>query len=136
MNKLNIVITESDNLDGYFNLTIDHLDKVTNGTCGEIICGVLDSYLYKDRVSYIVNLCKKLTNSGFLTFKFLNATKICKDVAKGNANSQFLSNIVAQSKSLFLDSDMIEIISQMDGIKIYKIYNDNNHVVIVLQKKL
>lgn len=136
MNKINIVVTESDHIDGYHNLNIDDLSKVINGTCSEIICTVLDNYLYKDRITNIVNLCKKLSNSGFLTLKFLNATKICKDVAKGNAGSQFLSGIVSQCQSLFLDSDMIELVAQMEGIQIHKTYNDNTHVTVVLQKKL
>ncbi|MEX0597211.1 MAG: hypothetical protein WD512_11985 [Candidatus Paceibacterota bacterium] len=136
MNKINVIITESDNLEGCYNLKSDDLNKVINGTCPEIICGVLDSYSYKDRVSNIVSFSKKLSNSGFLTLKFINATKICKDVSRGNSSSQFLSTIVAQSQSLFLDSDMIELVSQMDGIKIHKIYNDNSHVIVVLQKKI
>ena len=63
MNKINIIVAESDNLDGYHNLTIDDLNKVINGTCSEIICTALDNYVYKDRITNIVNLCKKLSNS-------------------------------------------------------------------------
>ncbi|MFN9954677.1 MAG: hypothetical protein ACK55I_16395 [bacterium] len=136
MNKLNIINTNSGKLEGYFNLTIDKLNDIINGTSEEIICEVLDTYSYKDRVDNILLMCKKLSNEGSLTLKFINATKLCKDVSKGNCGSQFLSNIVLNSQSLFLDSDIIELISQLQDIKIYKMYNDNLYLVVVLKKQL
>jgi hypothetical protein len=136
MNKLNIIDGNSNRLEGYFNLTIDKLNDIINGTSEEIICETLDTYAYKDRIDHILLMCKKLSNQGSLTLKFINGTKLCKDASKGNCGSQYLSNIVLNSKSLFLDSDIIELISQLQDIKIYKTYNDNLYLVVVLKKQL
>lgn len=139
MNKINILINEDDKthiLDGYYNLTMDSIDKIINGTCEEIICATLDTNEYQERISNTVKLCKKLANNGYLTIKFLDGTKLCKDVYRGNSSGQYLSNIVSKSKSLFLDSDLMEMVSQMQDIKLHKMYNDNNYIVAVLQKKL
>lgn len=136
MSKINIVNTESDILEGYSNLNIDEVKNITNGTCSEIVCTVLDKLDFNSRMEMINILCKKIANLSFITFKFFNATKLCKDLIKGNINSAFLSKIVAENESLFIESDMIEIITQISNIGIHKIYNDNQYTVIVLQKKL
>jgi len=136
MNKINIINTDQEKIDGYYNINIEQAGKLINGTVEEMVCVVLDKYSYKDRISNLIMMCKKLGNLGLLTLKFVNATKICKDVIKGNMSSQHLSSVVLESNSLFLESDIIEIVSQIENIKIYKMYNDNTNTVIVLQKKL
>lgn len=136
MNKINIVISGSDNIEGYNNITVDDLLKITNGTCNEIICSILDYYPYDERISLLANLCKKLSNLGLLTIKFIDASKICKDVIKGNCSSQFLSSLVNKYKSFFLEHDITELVSQIDSMRIYKTYNDNINSIIVLQKNI
>ena len=97
---------------------------------------ILDQLNASSRIELINILTKKVENLGFITLKFINTTKICKDLIKGNSNSQYLSNIVENSKSLFVDSDMIDILSKIDNISIQKTYYDNIYSIIVLQKKL
>lgn len=136
MTKINIVTTKEDVLEGYLNLNVDEFKQVTNGTCSEIICTILDKLDFATRLETISVAIKKVENLGFITFKFFNATKLCKDLIKGNINSGFLSKIVSENESLFIESDMIEIITQISNIAIHKMYNDNQNTVIVLQKKL
>lgn len=137
MNKINLIFNDIDSkIEGYNNLSVEQAENLTNGTCEEIICTILDKYTYDIRINLIATLCKKLSNLGFLTLKFINGTKICKDVAHGNSNSRFLSSIINESHSIFLESDMMEIISQTSGIVLHKTFNDNLYLTIVLQKKL
>ena len=138
MKKINVVITnnESTDMDSFDNVSVDIVKKITNGTCSEIICSILDQLNASSRIELINILTKKVENLGFITLKFINTTKICKDLIKGNSNSQYLSNIVENSKSLFVDSDMIDILSKIDNISIQKTYYDNIYSIIVLQKKL
>lgn len=136
MTKINIVATKDDTLEGYLNLSLDEFKQVTNGTCSEIVCTILDRLDFTTRLETISIATKKAENLGFITFKFFNATKLCKDLIKGNINSGFLSKIVSENESLFIESDMIEVITQINNIAIHKMYNDNQYTVIVLQKKL
>lgn len=138
MKKINIIDNDNskDEIEGYNNLPVEQIGSLSNGTCSEIICTILDKSKYDNRINTIINLYKKLSNLGFLTLKFINGTKLCKDVMKGNSNSRFISSIVSQSESIFLESDIIEIISQIEGAKIHKTYNDNYYSIVVIQKKL
>lgn len=136
MNKINVTIAGNETLDGYYNMELDQVPKITNGTCDEIICSVLDKLSYSDRVEAIVLLCRKLSDKGFLTLKFINGSKICKDCSKGNMNSEFLSNLIKNANSLFLESDIVELISQIEAISLHKTFNDNISTTVVLQKKL
>lgn len=136
MNKLNIVNSENDHINGYENIKIENINSVINGTCENIICSVLDSFSYKDRLSSIVTMCKKLSNMGSLTLRFIDGTRLCKDAYKGNVNSSFISGVLEQTKSIFLDSDITELVSQMQDINIAKAYNDNLYCIVILQKNL
>lgn len=136
MNKINIITDETENLEGYHNIDLKTLSQITNGTCDEIICTILDKLNYTDRINTVALLCRKIVDGGSLTLKFINGSKICKDCAKGNMSTQSLSNIIDKSKSMFLESDIIELVSQTEGININKIFNDNISLMVVLQKKL
>ncbi len=136
MKKINIIQSDTDRIDSFLNLNIEELKGITNGTCDEIICTILDKLEYSDRIAIVHLISKKIANLGFITLKFLNATKLSKDVAKGNVNSQFMSKIILENKSLFIESDMIEILSQINNVSIHKSYNDNQYIVMVLQKNI
>lgn len=136
MKKINIITNDKEEIDNYNNISIEQAKALSNGTCAEIMCTNLDKFPYDDRINAIVNLYKKLSNLGFLTLKFINGTKLCKDVSRGNSNSRFLSSVISESQSVFLESDIIEIISQIEGATIYKTYNDNSYLTVVIQKKL
>lgn len=136
MTKINIINSQEDMLDSYKNMSIAEAKELTNGTCSEIICTILDKMTFSDRVEAVHILSKKIANLGLITLKFFNATKLCKDLIKGNINGQFLSKIISENKSLCIESDMMEILAQTKNINIQKIYNDNQHIVLVLQKKV
>lgn len=138
MRKINVVISNdpSTDMDSFENISVDMVKKVTNGTCSEIICSILDKISLSERVELVNILSKKIENLGFLTLRFINATKICKDIIKGNSNSQHLSTIVENSKSLFMDSDMLDMLLKIDNISIHKMYYENIYTIIVLQKQL
>lgn len=138
MKKINVVMSnnESTDMDSFDNVSVDIVKKITNGTCSEIICSILDQLNANDRIELMNVLAKKVENLGFITLKFINATKVCKDLIKGHSNSQYLSGIIENNKSLFIDSDMIDILSKIDNISIQKTYYDNIYNIIVLQKKL
>lgn len=136
MKKINVIFDDSDKIEGYSNISAEQVSSLTNGTCEEIFCLTLDKYNYDARLNLIVVLCKKLSNLGLLTLKFINGTKICRDAFKGNATSRSLSSIVNQSKSIFFESDIHEIVAQIDNMIIFKTFNNNTEITTVLQKKL
>jgi len=135
--KINIMYDQyGEEIDGFTNISHDQITNVINGTINEIICSVLDYCEYQERINLIITLCKKIANNGTITFKFINGTKLFKDAIKGNSNSQYLSKIIKDSKSLFLESDVLEVVSQINAVQIFKQFNSNEYSILVLQKKL
>lgn len=136
MIKYNLVTTNNsqEKISGFDNLDISNLDKLINGTIDFIVCESLDSLDYASRLKVIATIFKKLSFGGEVTFKFFNSYQLCKNVIKGDMTSKSLSETIASAQSLFLESDMMDIINQMENAKIIKIYNNNNHIVMNIKK--
>lgn len=136
MIKYNLITQNSSQsaISGFDNLDVDNLDKLINGTIDFIVCESLDDLDYVSRLKIINTIFKKLSFGGEVTFKFLNSYQLCKNIIKGDMTSKSLSEVVASVNSLFLESDMMDIINQMESVKIIKIYNNNNHIVMNIKK--
>lgn len=136
MIKYNLITQNSsqETISGFDNLDVTNLDKLINGTIDFIVCESLDSLDYISRLKVISTIFKKLSFGGEATFKFLNSYQLCKNIIKGDMTSKFLSEVVASVNSLFLESDMMDLINQMENVKIIKIYNNNNHIVMNIKK--
>lgn len=136
MIKYVVTNKEDGGIEGYQNINVDTFNRITNGTAAEIILDDIDNQIFTDKIALIATAFKKLENTGLLTIKFHNFTKISKELLKGNLNSQALSNIVEKSKSCISESDIMELVSRADGIRPFKAYNDNLYSIVVLQKQL
>jgi len=135
MSKYNLVLNkDTPPINNINNVTLTEFSNVVSGTAENILCEILDGLTYEERLKTIGLMIKKLSFGGEITVKFINAYKICKDLIKGDINSKSWSEIVENSKSMFVESDILEIISKTDKIKINKIYNSNNHIIAVLKK--
>jgi hypothetical protein len=136
MIKYNLTLKNdvSENISGFDNLDINNLDKLINGTIDFIVCEILDKLEYEDRLKTINTIFKKLSFGGEVTFKFMNAFQLCKNIVKGDMTSKSLSDTISNLKSLFLESDTIDIINQMENVKIIKIYNNNNYIIMNIKK--
>lgn len=136
MIKYNLITQNSseEKIAGFDNLDIANLDKLINGTIDFIVCECLDKLDYLSRLKVISTIFKKLSFGGEVTFKFFNSYQLCKNIIKGDMTSKALSEIVGSVQSLFLESDMMDLINQMENVKIIKIYNNNNHIVMNIKK--
>lgn len=135
MIKYNLVLPNGLNsVTGFENYNIADLDKLINGTVDFLVCEILDSLDYETRLKTIATIFKKLSFGGETTFKFLNAYQLSKNVIKGDITSKSLSETVDKIQSLFLESDMIDLINQMTSLKIVKLYNNNNHIIMNIKK--
>lgn len=135
MIKYNLTTTDTqEKISGFDNLDISNVDKLINGTIDFIVCEILDKLEYIDRLKTINTIFKKLSFGGEVTFKFFNAYQLCKSVIKGDMTSKSLSEIVNNLNSLFVESDMMDLVNQTDNIRIVKIYNNNNHIIINIKK--
>lgn len=135
MIKYNLTTADTqEKISGFDNLDISNVDKLINGTIDFIVCEILDKLEYIDRLKTINTIFKKLSFGGEVTFKFFNAYQLCKSVIKGDMTSKSLSEIVNNLNSLFVESDMMDLVNQTDNIRIVKIYNNNNHIIINIKK--
>ena len=135
MIKYNLTTADTqEKISGFDNLDISNVDKLINGTIDFIFCEILDKLEYIDRLKTINTIFKKLSFGGEVTFKFFNAYQLCKSVIKGDMTSKSLSEIVNNLNSLFVESDMMDLVNQTDNIRIVKIYNNNNHIIINIKK--
>lgn len=135
MSKYNLVLNENTpSINNINNVTLTELSGVVSGTAENILCEVLDGLTYDERLKAIGLMIKKLSFGGEITIKFINTYKLCKDLIRGDINSKSWSEIVENSKSMVVESDILEIVSKTDQIKINKIYNSNNHIIVVLKK--
>ena len=135
MIKYNLITADTqETISGFDNLNILNLDKLINGTIDFIVCETLDKLEYIERLKTINVIFKKLSFGGEVTFKFFNAYQLCKSVIKGDITSKSLSESINNLSSLFIESDMIDLVNQIDNIKIVKIYNNNNHIIINIKK--
>ena len=135
MSKYNIVLNaDSPTINSLDNVVISELPSVVSGTATHVLCEVLDNLSYEDRLKTLGLMIKKLSFNGELTLKFINVFKICKDLIRGNINSKSWSEIIENYKSMFAESDILDIVSKTNNIRIDKIYNSNNYVIVVLKK--
>jgi hypothetical protein len=136
MIKYNLTLKNdsSETIAGFDNLNIENLDKLINGTIDFIVCEILDKLNYNDRLKTINTIFKKLSFGGEVTFKFMNAYQLCKNIVKGDMTSKSLSETIQDLNSLFLESDTIDIMNQMENVKIIKVYNNNNYIIMNIKK--
>jgi hypothetical protein len=135
MNKYNIVLEKTTpSINNIENVTIEEFSNIISGTASYILCEILDNLTHEDRIKAIALMIKKISFGGEITLKFINLFKICKDLIKGNINSKSWSDIVEKSSSMFMESDILDIVSRIENIRVNKLYNSNNHIIIVLKK--
>lgn len=136
MSKYNIVldIDNAASINNITNITTSDLSNIVSGTATNILCEILDNLSYEDRLKTMALMIKKLSFNGELTIKFINSFKICKDLIRGNINSKSWSETIENCKSMFCESDILDIVSKTDNVRINKIYNSNNYIIAVLKK--
>jgi len=133
--KYNLVLTNDTNkISGINNILLDDMNNIVNGTASLIMCEILDQLEYEKRIKILSDAIRKISFGGEVVIKFLNIYKICKELIKGNVNSKSFSSFVSNSNSVFLESDIFELISKTPHINIHKLYNSDNHIIVHIQK--
>lgn len=133
-NKINLIIQDTDKIDGYENIYINDFQQKTNGSVDEIICTILDKLEYSARLNLLGAIVKKLSFEGTCTIKILNAFSILKHSLEGKINSKSLSDIINNSKSLLFESDMMDLFNQIQYIDVIKVYNVDKYLVMNISK--
>lgn len=137
MNRnINIVLEDSKKIEGYENINIQDINNVINGYVNNIICECLDNIDFLQRLDVVKAIIGKLAFGGMATFKFVNATMFANRIIKNEIDVKKISDTIAEIRSLWTESMILEIFSSLPNLKIDKNYIENVHTVITVTKAL
>ncbi len=137
LNRINIVVEEpADNMDGHINIKIEDIDKVTNGYVNNILFNSIDKIDQKNRNITFITLLKKLTRGGSITMKFINPESIGKRIKSAGLSSEMFMSYVNNLKSVWMETEFLELISNMTDCSLIKhIHDDINSIVVISKNK-
>jgi hypothetical protein len=137
MNRnINIVLENSDKLEGYENVNIQDMNNIINGYVNNIVCECLDNIEFMQRLDAVKAIIGKLAFGGTATFKFINATMFANRIIKNETDVQKISDIISGKRSLWTESMILEVFSSLPNLKIDKNYIEHVHTVITVTKAL
>ena len=137
LNRINIIVEEPvDNMDGHINIKIEDIDKITNGYVNNILFNSIDKIDQKNRNIIFVTLLKKLTRGGSITTKFINPESVGKRIKSAGLSSEMFMSYVANLKSVWMETEFLELISTMTDCSLIKhIHDDINSIVVITKNK-
>lgn len=137
MNRnINLIIDDSESIEGYQNIKIQELNNVINGFVNNIICECLDKIEFMQRLDVFKAILSKLAFDGVATFKFINATMLAGRILKNETDAKKISDIIKTTNSLWTESLIVEAFSSFPNIVIQKNYIEHIYTVITVTKKL
>lgn len=137
MNRNIAIITEhSSPVEGYQNVLIGNIDAVTNGYINDIVCECLDLVEIQDRTLLLQKILTKMSFEGSATFKFINATVLANRILRNEIESEKISHIIKNTRSLWTDSVISQIFGSIPNTAIEKNYTENIYSIISIRKGL
>ena len=123
-------------MDGHINIKIEDIDKITNGYVNNILFNSIDKIDQKNRNIIFVTLLKKLTRGGSITTKFINPESVGKRIKSAGLSSEMFMSYVANLKSVWMETEFLELISTMTDCSLIKhIHDDINSIVVITKNK-
>ena len=132
--QINIVVDTNDSINGYNNVNVEQLSQVTNSYVNSIICSCVDKIPRNTRNNIFSEMLKKLNHGGQLTIRFLNPILVSSKVKNGLVDGMGFSEMVDGLKSSWTETDLLAIISQLNGYQIIKLYSEDIHSIAVIEK--
>lgn len=132
--QMNIVVDDSDSVNGYNNIDIKQLSQVTNSYVNSIVCNCSDKIPSNIRNNIFTELLKKLSHGGQLTIRFLNPILVCNKIKNGLVDGMGFAEMVHGIKSSWTETDLLAILSQLNGYQLIKLYSEDIHSIAVIEK--
>jgi hypothetical protein len=135
INQINIVVDKnSDILESYNNVSIEDIQKITNGYVNNMVFTCIDKIPQKIRNDVFENVLKKLSHGGTLTLKYVNPHNIAHRIKNNTLQAEQFSSIAHNIVSCWMEPDFLSLLSNYDGYKISKHYYDDIFCVSVIEK--
>lgn len=134
INQVNIVISPEQAIDGYNNVLVENVPAITNGYVQNIICNILDQLSFDHRNQIFVESLKKLSFGGSLLLKFVNLSLLPNKIISGDITGQKFSEILPGLQSCWSENEFTQIMSQIKGYNISKMYHDMIYTVVTIQR--
>lgn len=135
INQINIVVDKNtDTVEGYNNLGISDIEKITNGYVNNIIFTSIDKIPQNLRDSTFQSVLRKLSHGGTLTLKYLNPHQVAHRIKNNTLSAEQFSNIVNKISSCWMEPDFLSLVSNYEGYKISKHYYDDIFCVSIIEK--
>jgi hypothetical protein len=135
---INFIVESNQKIEGYLNIDMSaqEAQSITNGSVENMLCECLDYLAFDIRHKVLKDIISKLAFDGIATFKFVNATLLANKTFKNEIDSNKLSQLIANIKSLWTEYYILELFNSMPNIEIEKYYLDYVYTIITLKKKL
>lgn len=134
--QVNFITNNTKEINGYNNINVNDLPNIINGSINNIVCECLDDTIFDTRSKIIVEIINKLAFEGKATFLMINGTVLANRILKNEIDSNKLSSVLSEVKSIWTDYYITEIFNNMAHIAIEKYYIENIYTVIGITKKL
>lgn len=134
IDSLNIVINDSDFIQGSNNIKFQDINKITNGFVNNIVCSSIDNIDSESRNIFFTELLRKLSPSGSLTIKYLNTLLLSKKIKNSNINGETFAQVVNDIKSSWMEGDLMAILSSLPDYQLIKSYNEDIYSIVVITK--
>jgi hypothetical protein len=134
--QVNFITNNTKEINGYHNININDLPNIINGSITNIVCECLDDLPFETRGKTVMDIINKLAFEGKATFLMINGTVLANRVLKNELDSNKLSSIINEVKSIWTDYYITEVFNNMAHIQIEKYYIENIYTAISINKKL
>jgi hypothetical protein len=131
-----ISIDKNHNLENYQTIPIENISTIVNGYITNIICECLDQVEYTQRELVAHQIITKISFEGFATFKFLNASILGAKILKNELDSEKLSIVIKNLKSIWTESKITDFFASIPNIVVQKNYIEHIYTVITICKQL
>ena len=134
ISEINIITDNRHEVKGYNNILYSDIENITNGFVSNIIFTTIDFLEYETKFKTLTSALKKIAYGGSLVLKFMNPVLLASQIKNGTIDSEKLSKIVADMKSMGFVEEISSIVSQHPDLKINKLYNDNIYTIMHIEK--
>lgn len=136
INQINIVVDEkTDILNGYSNVAINDLEKITNGYVNNIVFTNIDKVPQQFRNPIFVSIVKKLSHGGKLTIKYINPHMIANRIKNNAMNGEQFASVTSNIRSCWSEPDFLSLMSGLEDCTMSKHYYDDIFCISVIEKK-